>query len=58
MYIFYKFRDWLRERNMKKQRYKRGFSDSDCWGMCYWLTDTFPKMVYTLRDMKHRSSRL
>ena len=54
--LYRKFKDKFFEKKMKKQRYKRGYSDSDCWGMYYWLTDTFPKMIYNLRDMKHRSS--
>lgn len=54
--FIFKLKDKLLERRMARQRYKRGYSDSDCWGMCYWLTDTFPKMIYTLRDMKHRST--
>ena len=38
---------------MKKQRYKKGFADCDCWNMHYWFCSTFPKMMRTLRDMKH-----
>ena len=56
MYILYKFKDWLFKRKMKKQRYKRGFSDSDCWSLDYWLVTTLPKMIYILRDMGHRST--
>jgi len=51
------FRVWLSDkmfdRRMARQRYKRGFSDSDCWGMCYWLTEVFPEMILHLRDMKN-----
>ena len=48
-----KISDYIFNKRMARQRYKRGFSDSDCWGMNYWLTDTFPKMIINLRDMKH-----
>ena len=51
------FSVWIKEklfnRKMAKQRYKRGFSDSDCWSMTYWFTETFPQMVLNLRDMKN-----
>lgn len=46
-------KDYKFNRRMKKQRYKRGFSDSDCWGLDYWLCETLPKMVLNLRDMKY-----
>lgn len=49
----YKISDYKFEKRMAKQRKKRGFSDNDCWGMCYWFGDTFPKMIRNLRDMKH-----
>lgn len=48
-----KIKDLRFERRMKKQRYKRGFSDSDCWGLDYWICETLPKMILRLRDMKH-----
>lgn len=48
-----KISDWRFEKRMARQRYKKGFSDSDCWGMDYWFGSTFPKMIRTLRDMKH-----
>lgn len=51
--LYRKFKEYKFERKMKKQRYKQGFSDSDCWNLHYWLTDTLPKMIYNLRDMKH-----
>lgn len=51
--LFNKLKDYKFKRRMKKQRYKRGFSDSDCWALCYWLCDTLPKMILNLRDMKH-----
>lgn len=51
-----KIKDKRFNKRMAKQRYKRGYADDDCWGMYYWFTDTFPKMVYNLRDMKHRST--
>ena len=53
--LYRKFKDWKFERKMKKQRYEQGYSDSDCWNLHYWLTETFPKMIYNLRDMKHGS---
>ena len=53
-----KISDWRFEKRMAKQRKKRGFSDSDCWGMCYWFGDTFPKMIRNLRDMKHGAPEL
>ena len=53
-----KISDWRFEKRMAKQRNKRGFSDSDCWGMCYWFGDTFPKMIRNLRDMKHGAPEL
>lgn len=46
------------KKRMAKQRYKRGFADEDCWGMNYWLTETFPKMILHLRDMKHGAPEL
>lgn len=51
--IMWKIRDWRFERRMAKQRYKKGYADCDCWGMHYWFSSTFPKMVLRLRDMKH-----
>lgn len=51
--LYRKFKEYKFERKMKKQRYKQGYSDSDCWSLHYWLTETFPKMIYNLRDMKH-----
>ena len=56
--IMWKIRDYKFEKRMAKQRKKRGFSDNDCWGMCYWFGDTFPKMVRNLRDMKHGAPEL
>lgn len=56
--VINKLSDYRFERRMAKQRYKRGFSDSDCWGMNYWLTETFPKMILNLRDMKHSAPDL
>lgn len=50
--------DFIFELKMKKQRFKKGYSNSDCWSMHYWLGDTFPKMIKTLRDMKHGSPDL
>ncbi len=51
--IWWKFRDWKFDRKMARQRKKKGFADCDCWGMNYWFSDTFVKMIRTLRDMKH-----
>ena len=48
-----KFKDYKFNKKMSKQRYKKGFADCDCWDMHYWFTSTFPKMIRTLRDMKH-----
>lgn len=42
----------------KKQRYKKGFANCDCWGLSYWLTTTFPQMILTLRDMKNGAPEL
>lgn len=53
-----KISDYRFEKRMAKQRYKRGYSDSDCWGMNYWLCETFPKMIINLRDMKHSAPEL
>lgn len=53
-----KISDYRFNKRMARQRYKRGFSDNDCWGMNYWLVDTFPKMFITLRDMKHGAPEL
>lgn len=50
---YWRFRDWNNERRWKKQRAKKGYADVDVWNLHYWLTDTFPKMVYDLRDSKH-----
>ena len=50
--LYRKFKNWKFERKMKKQRYKQGYSDSDCWNLHYWMTDILPKMIYNLRDMK------
>lgn len=51
--LIHKFNNYKFEKRMAKQRYKRGFSDNDCWSMEYWLTSTFPDMIINLRDMKH-----
>ena len=53
-----KISDYKFNKRMAKQRYKKGFSDSDCWGMNYWFTETFPKMILNLRDMKHGAPEL
>lgn len=44
------------KQRMKRQRYKRGFADEDCWGLDYYLCTTFPAMLIALRDMKMRST--
>lgn len=51
--LIHKFNEYRFNKRMARQRYKRGFSDNDCWGMNYWLTSIFPKMILNLRDMKH-----
>lgn len=56
--LIHKFNEYRFEKHMAKQRYKKGFSDSDCWGMNYWLTSTFPDMILNLRDMKHGAPEL
>lgn len=56
--LIHKFNEYRFEKRMAKQRYKKGFSDSDCWGMNYWLTSTFPDMILNLRDMKHGAPEL
>ena len=32
------------------QRGRRGYADSDCWGVDYYLIDIIPKMISTLKD--------
>ena len=49
--LIHKFNEYRFEKRMAKQRYKKGFSDSDCWGMNYWLTSTFPEMILNLINM-------
>ena len=56
--LIHKFNDYRFEKCMARQRYKRGFSDNDCWGMNYWLTSTFPDMILNLRNMKHGAPEL
>ena len=56
--LIHKFDDYRFEKRMSKQRYKKGFSDSDCWDMNYWLVSTFPDMILNLRDMKHGAPEL
>lgn len=51
--LIHKFNNHRFEKCMARQRYKKGFADEDCWAMNYWLTNTFPKMILHLRDMKH-----
>lgn len=53
-----KISEYRFNKRMAKQRYKRGFSDNDCWGMNYWLVSTFPDMILHLRDMKHGAPEL
>lgn len=53
MKIITKFKEYLFDKKQRKQRKQKGFSDSDCWGLNYWLGDTFPKMIRNLRDMKN-----
>lgn len=53
MNIFNRISEWKFERRMANQRKKKKFADCDCWGMHYWITDTFADMIITLRDMKH-----
>jgi hypothetical protein len=42
----------------KVQKLKRGYSDEDCYDLHYWLLDTFPQMVKTMRDMRHGAPEL
>ena len=51
--MFRKIKDFMFNRKMKKQRYKRGFADEDCWNLDCWMTETLPKMILHLRDMKN-----
>lgn len=53
MKIIIKFKEYLFDKKQRKQRKQKGFSDSDCWSLNYWLGDTFPKMIRNLRDMKN-----
>lgn len=57
-YLKFKFNDWKYEYKAKKQRKKKGFADCDCWGMNSWLSETFSKMILTLRNMKHGAPEL
>ena len=56
--MFRKLKDWNFERKMANQRKKKKFADCDCWGMHYWLSDTFADMILNLRDMKHGAPEL
>ena len=56
--LMWKIKDKRFDKRMAKQRYKRGFSDNDCWGMYYWFSDTLPKMIINLRNMKHGAPEL
>ena len=56
--MFSKIKDFMFNRKMKKQRYKRGFADEDCWNLDCWMTETLPKMILHLRDMKNGSPDL
>lgn len=56
--LIHKFNEYKFNKRMARQRYKRGFSDDDCWGMNYWLVSTFPDMILHLRDMKHGAPEL
>lgn len=51
--LIWKLKDLRFERRMAKQRRKKGYADCDCWGMYYWFSDTFAKMILRLRDMKN-----
>lgn len=42
--------DPLFRRKMKRQRYKRGFSDNDWWNLDHWMSDTLAKAIETLAD--------
>lgn len=56
--LLHMFNEHRFNKRMARQRYKRGFSDADCWGMNYWLVSTFPDMILHLRDMKHGAPEL
>ena len=56
--LLHKVSEYKFNKRMARQRYKRGFADNDCWGMCYWLTSTLPEMILNLRDMKNGSPEL
>ena len=49
----WRFKDLFFEIRMSNQRRKKGYADCDCWGMNYWFSSTFAKMIRELRDMKH-----
>ena len=41
------------EEKWKKQRAKRGYSDSDCWNIYSWFLNVMPKMLQQMRDNLH-----
>ena len=42
-----------REEKWKMQRYKRGYSDADCWDIYGWFLNIMPKMLQQMRDNLH-----
>lgn len=52
-YIKDRKEDEKREEKWKQQRYKRGYSDCDCWNIYSWFLDIMPKMLQQMRDDLH-----
>ena len=54
MRLYYKIRNAIREFKYefrsRRQRFKRGYSDSDVWDMDYWFIRTVKPMLIQLRD--------
>lgn len=54
MNLYYKIRNAIREFKYefksRRQRLKRGYSDSDVWDMDYWFIRTVKPMLIQLRD--------
>ena len=46
-------KDILYNLKMKFQRFLKGYSYDDCVGLHYWMCETFPEMILTIRDHKY-----
>ena len=49
-FALHKLKDDEFEEKMKKQRYERGYSDSDVWNFHYWFSEKISKMLKDLAD--------